>query len=1070
MPEIDHGTRVRASSQHNDNGFIENSFRGVADRALALVGNRLKAINALAKKGDKWLTKNVADLGRLHWDGKSIIPSWISSAQARKIMAKTSKEDFFDALAQDLIDIDTGYRPQYTWDKVKQGFQQQGVSTSAFGTVLAYAAEQGVQSIPDMVSSVLNFPAYIVARTGEIGSARAVNNNKTVAEIEDYLHALPFAVGAAALERVGSKGITEAGVERLGVEILKRSIDQSARKIISAGAKAGAKEAATEAVQSGVLEYLGERVNTQANMSIIDAADQALAGAVAGGVYGAAAGTVSASVNELQGKHAGGVFRVGVEPDGVVLPKLHYFNNRSQLIVIRDYLKHFVVEGKTLTATELAQIRDWAVNAVASQTIATPSDIAILNEASRQLESHYLRSINTGKSINEVAGRWFDPVALQAAVEQPQVSVAASESGFILPDLHFVQASDRGWVILDLMINIAHVGSQVIDPLGGHSMTKAELLNLRGWMQKHMVEASHAWSKDTVDRLKAISTDLEITVFNINTNRYLPVPHDGHVHNGGWFRGSYEPRVKHPVYGDENPLQWLYAQLDTMGQLSHQIFFSVAPYRSFADHRAGHEHDHLGYYALRQAGLRTPFDGEFRRNDKTGLWEADEVTIQRAVRDEYGAPRFTTDAYGARQVVRRPEVIDGRFEISHDELLEQLGRDELPAGTEVIHFGYTQTHHCNLCYADPKRDYAIAKDIIELPEKYRDFALLGMVAGNPFTKDGWKTRLEQLRGIVELEARYANNGRGHIGVLKIPGAGEITLAKEMVLGLTSSSEVRPIGILNDQGAENVQNYFKTLFDMGGVAIVHADIGNVQPIAQRFPQLPSVNDNLNAIKDLFRSAPNGRFVWAHGGGLGRFIAPGISHIRMLRNFMEDPSLSHVNIDLSWDVINKYMVKDTETMVQWARLVHDFPNRFIYGSDSVGISQHTGILPHFSGYDMLEQAGFFNKLIELDNQSGDNRDSLARFFRTNFEETFLPAAQRMSDWRANKEAQKWLDERGYDNGIPMPVVYPRMTANNGVVLTGQSRLHYNLDYFVQRYGDAHQQQLAIAQAQQALPVHR
>ncbi len=1063
---------------NNDNGFIENSVRGVADRALALLGNQLKAINVLAKKGDAWLIRHLGDAGKLYWDGSSIIPQWISSRQARQYQS----DDFFDALANELIDVDMGYRAQYSWQQVKQHFNEKGMSAPGFGLVLAYAAEQGVQSIPDMLSAVLNLPAYITARAGEIGDARAVNKGKQGLDFIELLEALPFAVGAAALERVGAKGITQAGVENLGVEVLKRSIEQSVSKVIVAGSKAGLKEAGTEAVQSGVLEYLGERVLTDANLSLNEAVDQALAGAVAGGIYGAGAGYASGAINETRAKTADGTQLISGllsgksdAPINIELPKLDYYaENANLLVIIRDYLNHFLLERKQLTAAEITMVHDWAVQGVTKIGSISALERAELNLLSERLERvYYQQATGTKQQSHRFSGQWFSQMNNSVSLEElktysePSVLEQVGQTELQLPNLDFIQASDRGRIILEILGNVFHAGPQAVMGQGTH-LSAEQFKQLRLWVQKHDKAASYAWSKEVIDDLNRLSVELEIVTFNINiANKHLPVPHDGHVHNGGWFRGSYEPRVKHPVYGDENPLTWLFDQLDAMGQLSNQIFFSVAPYRSIADHRAGHTHDHLGYYALRQAGLRSPFDGVFKRNDKTGMWEADSVTIQRAVRDEKGVPSYEIDAYGARHVVRREEIIDGKFEISDQELMEQLGRETLP-DDDLIHFGYTQTHHCNLCYSDARRDYAIAKDIIELPEKYREHALLGMVAGNPFAKDGWKARFEQLRNIVELESRYANEGNGHVGMIKIPGAGEITLAKEMVLGLVNDARVNAIGLLNASSMNNVKHYFKTLFETGGVAIVHADIGNVQPIAQRFPQLSSVNDNLDAIRELFRSLPNGRFVWAHGGGLGRFVMPGPNHIRMLRHFMQDPSLSHVNIDLSWDVINTYMVKNPDVMKQWARLVHDFPDRFIYGSDSVAVSQHTGITPHFTGFQMLEQAGFFIELMKLDREAGSARNTAEQFLRTNFENTFLPAASRTSEWRANKEVQKWLDEKGYDNSVPMPVVYPPVLGDDGIVSHDTGQAHYNLTYFRQRYGDAYQQQLSYAQAQQALPV--
>ncbi|MFP3490514.1 hypothetical protein R0K20_23215, partial [Staphylococcus sp. SIMBA_130] len=51
--------------------------------------------------------------------------------------------------------LDVGYVENHTWDKVKQEFSEGGaLSGSAWAEVMAYGAEQGVKSIPDMVAAM----------------------------------------------------------------------------------------------------------------------------------------------------------------------------------------------------------------------------------------------------------------------------------------------------------------------------------------------------------------------------------------------------------------------------------------------------------------------------------------------------------------------------------------------------------------------------------------------------------------------------------------------------------------------------------------------------------------------------------------------------------------------------------------------------------------------------------------------------------------------------------------------------------------------------------------------------
>ncbi|MFP3339203.1 hypothetical protein R0J91_14590, partial [Micrococcus sp. SIMBA_131] len=99
---------------------------------------------------------------------------------------------------------------------------------SAWAEVMAYGAEQGVKSIPDMVAAMTVLPAYVVARSGEIGEERAKNKGKEEADLTDVLEAAPAALGSAILERIGAKGITQAGAEAVGKEALQQGIGKLA--------------------------------------------------------------------------------------------------------------------------------------------------------------------------------------------------------------------------------------------------------------------------------------------------------------------------------------------------------------------------------------------------------------------------------------------------------------------------------------------------------------------------------------------------------------------------------------------------------------------------------------------------------------------------------------------------------------------------------------------------------------------------------------------------------------------------------------------------------------------------
>jgi len=176
----------------------------------------------------------------------------------------------------------TAYKPGTSWEDVKR----QPVTK-----FLPFALEQGIVSAPDMAAAVLALPAYVAARTGEIGGDRATNDGRQEATVEDLFAALPAAAGSAALERLGTRGI-------LGLD---DALKGGLKGVPAAVGKASLKEGLTEAGQQ-VLESLGATVGTKKGVDGAALLDETLAaaagGAGFGGVMRAGTGTLEAFSGE----------------------------------------------------------------------------------------------------------------------------------------------------------------------------------------------------------------------------------------------------------------------------------------------------------------------------------------------------------------------------------------------------------------------------------------------------------------------------------------------------------------------------------------------------------------------------------------------------------------------------------------------------------------------------------------------------------------------------------------------------------------------------------------------------
>jgi hypothetical protein len=55
--------------------------------------------------------------------------------------------------------------------------------------------------------------------------------------------------------------------------------------------------------------------------------------------------------------------------------------------------------------------------------------------------------------------------------------------------------------------------------------------------------------------------------------------------------------------------------------------------------------------------------------------------------------------------------------------------------------------------------------------------------------------------------------------------------------------------------------------------------------------------------------------------------------MLETMLVDPAFSHVNFDISWDEVAKYAVSSPEAIRRTATMLNTYPDRFLFGSDTV-----------------------------------------------------------------------------------------------------------------------------------------
>jgi hypothetical protein len=181
------------------------------------------------------------------------------------------------------------------------------------------------------------------------------------------------------------------------------------------------------------------------------------------------------------------------------------------------------------------------------------------------------------------------------------------------------------------------------------------------------------------------------------------------------------------------------------------------------------------------------------------------------------------------------------------------------------------------------------------------------------------------------------------------GIGEFTIHKEFV----SPKVAGDVASLTDPALDRLLAFAG---EVGLVVLIHNDID--MPFAKQGAD-PVY---LTQMKDLLRRHPETSTIWAHTG-LGRVVHPvqaeasaaaaerSPGHVRILETILGDPGLAHVNFDISWSEVAKYVVATQAGLEATAALIERHPDRFLFGTDEVAPPDAASYLRVYAQYDPL-----------------------------------------------------------------------------------------------------------------------
>jgi hypothetical protein len=172
------------------------------------------------------------------------------------------------------------------------------------------------------------------------------------------------------------------------------------------------------------------------------------------------------------------------------------------------------------------------------------------------------------------------------------------------------------------------------------------------------------------------------------------------------------------------------------------------------------------------------------------------------------------------------------------------------------------------------------------------------------------------------------------------GIGEFSLHKEFV---TSKIAGGPPS-LTDPALDRLFGFAE---EVGLVVLVHCDVDTP------FPKPGEEPAYLAAVGELFKRHPRTPIIWAHIG-LGRVVRPVKDQTRLVLAMLDNPKLSHVYFDLSWNETAKYIVASPETVKVVADMIQKHPDRFLFGTDEVAPKTQDDYLRVYRQYQPLWDA--------------------------------------------------------------------------------------------------------------------
>jgi Amidohydrolase len=164
------------------------------------------------------------------------------------------------------------------------------------------------------------------------------------------------------------------------------------------------------------------------------------------------------------------------------------------------------------------------------------------------------------------------------------------------------------------------------------------------------------------------------------------------------------------------------------------------------------------------------------------------------------------------------------------------------------------------------------------------------------------------------------------------GIGEITVHKELVENLYADQRGQAT-TQREGGLSGLMNLMEMAGVVGAPVVLHCDIDNLADQLEHGMGRDRVPTNFEGLQALFKDdrLKDTTVVWAHGGGLGRFVQEGEGHLERLGELLKDCPKLH--LDISWAAVARQITNDSVRQTAWTKFLEKNSERICFGSDAL-----------------------------------------------------------------------------------------------------------------------------------------